>query len=60
MSKEMPKWKRSLNEMAKAMRSRDANAGMSKACKRDGHDGDALYCKFCGEKFENITQDAIA
>lgn len=39
------------NEMAKAMRSRDAHVDICKACKRSGHDADALHCKYCGEKF---------
>ncbi|MEO6454512.1 MAG: ion transporter [Ginsengibacter sp.] len=44
------------NEMAKAMRSRDAHTGICKACKMDGHDADANYCKFCGEKFNAINK----
>lgn len=40
------------NEMAKAMRSRDANVDVCKTCNKDGHEADAVYCKFCGEKFK--------
>jgi len=38
------------NEMAKAMRSREAGMGACPACNKDGHDADATHCKFCGGK----------
>ena len=38
-------------EMAKAIRSREAGHEACRSCGKKGHDADAGYCKYCGDKF---------
>ncbi len=46
-------------EMVLAMRSREAGHEICKSCGKKGHDADAAYCKYCGEKFEIVQPTTI-
>jgi len=37
-------------EMTLAMKKKEHNEEVCRSCGREGHDSNALYCKFCGEK----------
>ncbi len=37
-------------EMALAMKSKEQLSQACPSCGREGHDSNARYCKFCGEK----------